>query len=337
MLFGHGDGGGGPTARDARDACAARATSRASRARASATPRRSSSTGWRRRLGDRPRSSGELYFEYHRGTYTSQAATKRGNRAGEVLLHDAEAAAAIADRLGRGLPGRGAARALADAAADAVPRHPARAARSARSTRTRERDHARVDRGGGPAARRGARGARATASRRRQHSAFARREVVATPDGGLRVVARRARGRGRGRADDAVTRRGATAARGSSTAHLRATLAADGTAGEPRPPASGREALAGPGERLRALRRPPGGLRRVGARPLAPRDAAAHCPPRRRRARRRPRRRCGPRSSSSARSATRSRAARRPSGSTRGARRLEVHCDGRLARARTRC
>ena len=33
---------------------------------------------------------GELYFEYHRGTYTSQAAIKRGNRRGERALHDAE-------------------------------------------------------------------------------------------------------------------------------------------------------------------------------------------------------------------------------------------------------
>ena len=33
---------------------------------------------------------GELYFEYHRGTYTTQAAVKKGNRAGERALHDAE-------------------------------------------------------------------------------------------------------------------------------------------------------------------------------------------------------------------------------------------------------
>ena len=33
---------------------------------------------------------GELYFECHRGTYTSQAAIKRGNRRGEGALHDAE-------------------------------------------------------------------------------------------------------------------------------------------------------------------------------------------------------------------------------------------------------
>ena len=38
----------------------------------------------------------ELYLEYHRGTYTTQAATKRRNRALESLLGAAEAAAAIA-------------------------------------------------------------------------------------------------------------------------------------------------------------------------------------------------------------------------------------------------
>ena len=40
--------------------------------------------------GDRPVVSGELYFEYHRGVYTSQARTKRGNRRCEQALHDAE-------------------------------------------------------------------------------------------------------------------------------------------------------------------------------------------------------------------------------------------------------
>ncbi len=44
---------------------------------------------------------GELYFELHRGTYTTQAALKRGNRRCEAALHDAELAAAVAARLGR--------------------------------------------------------------------------------------------------------------------------------------------------------------------------------------------------------------------------------------------
>ncbi len=47
---------------------------------------------------DAPVWSGELYLELHRGTFTSQAATKRGNRRSEHLLREAElwsAAAAV--------------------------------------------------------------------------------------------------------------------------------------------------------------------------------------------------------------------------------------------------
>ena len=71
LLYGYGDGGGGPTGRCSRH-CAASATSRASRVRRSAQRgvlRRSS----RRTSADLPVLVGELYFEYHRGTYTSQA------------------------------------------------------------------------------------------------------------------------------------------------------------------------------------------------------------------------------------------------------------------------
>jgi alpha-mannosidase len=39
---------------------------------------------------DLPTWVGELYFELHRGTYTTQAATKRGNRRGEEALREAE-------------------------------------------------------------------------------------------------------------------------------------------------------------------------------------------------------------------------------------------------------
>ncbi len=48
-----------------------------------------------------PRLVGELYFEFHRGTYTTQAKTKLGNRRSEDLLHDVEFLAASASRLGR--------------------------------------------------------------------------------------------------------------------------------------------------------------------------------------------------------------------------------------------
>ena len=44
--------------------------------------------------------SGELYFELHRGTYTTQAANKRDNRRSEEALHDAEFLAALAHATG---------------------------------------------------------------------------------------------------------------------------------------------------------------------------------------------------------------------------------------------
>lgn len=40
---------------------------------------------------------GELYFEYHRGTYTSQAQVKRQNRRAEILMHNVEFASVLAD------------------------------------------------------------------------------------------------------------------------------------------------------------------------------------------------------------------------------------------------
>ena len=39
---------------------------------------------------------GELYLEYHRGTYTTQAATKLGNRRAEFALRDGELWASLA-------------------------------------------------------------------------------------------------------------------------------------------------------------------------------------------------------------------------------------------------
>ena len=39
---------------------------------------------------DLPTWCGELYFEFHRGTYTSQAQTKKFMRLSEVKLHDLE-------------------------------------------------------------------------------------------------------------------------------------------------------------------------------------------------------------------------------------------------------
>jgi alpha-mannosidase len=97
MMFGHGDGGGGPTpgmVEVARRAADLRGLPRVEFG--------SSEEFFDRLDGDAAglgRIVGELYLEFHRGAYTSQRRTKRGNRNGEVLLGEAEAAAAIAARL----------------------------------------------------------------------------------------------------------------------------------------------------------------------------------------------------------------------------------------------
>jgi alpha-mannosidase len=96
LAFGHGDGGGGPTAemletlRRARDLQGVPRT----------TPMSSDDffDALEADAHELPVVVGELYLEYHRGTYTSQASIKRANRTAEALLHDAEFLAAIAAR-----------------------------------------------------------------------------------------------------------------------------------------------------------------------------------------------------------------------------------------------
>jgi alpha-mannosidase len=98
LVFGHGDGGGGPTGamlerlRRARDL---RGLPRTTLRHPEAFfDRLEAGAGELRTI------VGELYFEYHRGTYTTQAALKRGNRRCEAALHDAELLCAVAARLG---------------------------------------------------------------------------------------------------------------------------------------------------------------------------------------------------------------------------------------------
>ncbi len=99
LVFGHGDGGGGPTAEMLE--MARRAGDLQGVPRVQLAPTTEFFDRLEEDLGHPRPIQGELYFEYHRGTYTSQARTKRGNRAGERLLGEAEAAAALAHRLGR--------------------------------------------------------------------------------------------------------------------------------------------------------------------------------------------------------------------------------------------
>lgn len=53
---------------------------------------------------DLPKWSGELYLEYHRGTYTSQARNKRNNRKLEILLREVELWLTLAKRYGVSYP-----------------------------------------------------------------------------------------------------------------------------------------------------------------------------------------------------------------------------------------
>ena len=92
--FGWGDGGGGPT----REMLAAayRTASLEGSPRVQLSSPRSFFEAAEGDYADPPVWSGEMYLQFHRGTYTSQARTKRGNRRSEALLHEAELWAATA-------------------------------------------------------------------------------------------------------------------------------------------------------------------------------------------------------------------------------------------------
>ena len=95
--YGHGDGGGGPTremleyadrlAKGLPDMPVLRLSLLSDYSEALSSQFAENAE----KLGRVPRWVGELYLEYHRGTYTSQAATKRGNRKSELALGAAEA------------------------------------------------------------------------------------------------------------------------------------------------------------------------------------------------------------------------------------------------------
>ncbi|MCM3747046.1 glycosyl hydrolase-related protein [Paenibacillus pasadenensis] len=100
IAFGFGDGGGGPTREMVKRAELLQ--------HHPGLPQVKNSTAaeffdrLERSVGDRlPAWDGELYFELHRGTYTTQARNKLHNRKNEFLLHDAEFLAAMAAMGGR--------------------------------------------------------------------------------------------------------------------------------------------------------------------------------------------------------------------------------------------
>ena len=92
-LFGHGDGGGGPTREmleRARRMSGPDARGLDGLPRIGIEAPQSFFSAAVAEYPDAPVWRGELYFEMHRGTYTSQARTKWGNRRGELALRELE-------------------------------------------------------------------------------------------------------------------------------------------------------------------------------------------------------------------------------------------------------
>jgi len=92
LPFGPGDGGGGPT-RDHVEHLRRQKDLEGMPRCEIAAPDTFFNREWPKRL---PVWAGELYFQAHRGTYTTQAKTKKGNRRSEIALREAELWGALA-------------------------------------------------------------------------------------------------------------------------------------------------------------------------------------------------------------------------------------------------
>ena len=99
VCYGYGDGGGGPTRQMLE-------TSQRMEKGIKGIPmvRQETARTYFDQLNERVRDNrrletweGEFYFEYHRGTYTSMARNKRGNRKSELLMMDLELLGVLAD------------------------------------------------------------------------------------------------------------------------------------------------------------------------------------------------------------------------------------------------
>ncbi|MBI5671443.1 MAG: alpha-mannosidase [Chloroflexi bacterium] len=99
LLFGWGDGGGGPTAEMLESARVMQNVPGFPKVTMGGAEPFFARLDKRLTGQDVPVWDGELYLEYHRGTYTSQAYNKRANRKSEILYHDAEWMSALADEL----------------------------------------------------------------------------------------------------------------------------------------------------------------------------------------------------------------------------------------------
>ncbi|TFK38533.1 glycoside hydrolase family 38 protein [Crucibulum laeve] len=102
LVFGNGDGGGGPLAKMLENLRRIRATTNTHRELPPVNMGHSvdeffedleKSTDEGKKL---PNWHGELYLEFHRGTYTSHGSIKKGNRHSEILLRDLEHIATLA-------------------------------------------------------------------------------------------------------------------------------------------------------------------------------------------------------------------------------------------------
>ncbi|HEX6035603.1 MAG TPA: glycoside hydrolase family 38 C-terminal domain-containing protein, partial [Anaerolineales bacterium] len=96
MIYGFGDGGGGPTREMLENIEVMKEFPALPRVKQSSARQFFESIAPLRESKMMPVWNGELYLEYHRGTYTTQARNKRANRKSEFLLHDTEFLAAYA-------------------------------------------------------------------------------------------------------------------------------------------------------------------------------------------------------------------------------------------------
>jgi len=252
LVYGWGDGGGGPTRlmletlRRAKDLqCLPRVNMRTSREFFELLEKD---------YTDPARQIGELYFEYHRGTYTTQAAVKKANRKSEFLLHDVEFLSTIAsaqgsfdypaeqiDSLWRVL--------LLNQFHDILP---GSSIGEVYKDSARDFEHLRAD---CESLRSAALSKIATAASEPvavNTIGFSREEVAAQPDGALVYITAPSYGIGRisTQSPDQVT----VAQKGSGfvleNSHLRAELGADGTIRSLVEKSTGRESMSGPGNRF---------------------------------------------------------------------------------------
>lgn len=103
LLFGYGDGGGGPT-REMIERARRFADLEDAPQVAQRTPREFFEDLYQELVDSDACWTGELYLELHRGTFTSQSDTKVGNRKNEALIRQVEAAATKAALQGAPYP-----------------------------------------------------------------------------------------------------------------------------------------------------------------------------------------------------------------------------------------